>query len=162
MPARAKLYTAKLGHVRLNVQNLQRAIDFYMRFVQLDLVERGGDDYAFLSRGSCHHMVALFSAGQDLPLAAPNGTSVDHIAFEVQGKRSFARAFEALTDAGVHVTTVNNGISWSIYFRDPDGNSLEIFRDTRDEPDGQKLWQGVRQPLEYERILAALRQRSGA
>ena len=82
---------------------------------------------------------------------------MDHVAFEVRGRRAFARAYRALTTAGVPVTLVNNGISWSIYFQDPSGNNLEIFRDVRGERSGQKFWRGVRKPLEPEQILAALR-----
>lgn len=156
MATRARSYRTILGHVRLNVRDLQRAIDFYTRFMQLDLIERGGDDYAFLSRGNDHHVVALFQAHQGGPAAPASGTGLDHIAFKVRGRRAFARAFQALTDAGVRVTTVDNGISWSIYFQDPDDNNLEIFRDTRNERGGRKLWRGLRKPLGRDQILAGL------
>jgi catechol 2,3-dioxygenase len=153
MTARAKPYRTTLGHVRLTVHDLQQAIDFYRRFIQLELVERRGDEYAFLSRGGDHHTVALFTGGRRAPRSAVR-PSADHMAFEVQGRRAFARAFAALTGAGVPVTTLDNGISWSIYFQDPDGHNLEIFRDTRGEPGGQKLWRGVRKPLSREQVLS--------
>lgn len=156
MATGARPYRATLGHVRLNVHDLQRAIDFYTRFLHLQLIERRTSDYAFLSRGRDHHIVALFQADRGAPLVVPGGTSLDHIAFEVRGRQAFARAFQALTNAGVRVTTVNNGISWSIYFQDPDGTHLEIFRDVRNERGGQKRWRGVRKPLGSDQILAAL------
>jgi len=159
MARRATSYRTTLGHVRLNVADLQRSIDFYTRFVHLAVTERAANDYAFLSRGRAHHVVALFQADR-AAAAAGGSTGVDHMAFEVRGKRAFARAFQALTDAGLRVATMNNGISWSIYFQDPDGNTLEIFRDVRTEPSGRKLWRGVRKPLRPAQILAALGRRS--
>jgi len=150
----------RLGHVRLNVRDLEPAIDFYTRFVQLRLVERAGTDYAFLSTGRFHHVLALHRVGPNAPPAPPGAAGVDHVAFEVPDRRSFARAFKALTGAGIQVTTVNNAISWSIYCRDPDGNGVEIYWDTRDQPGGQKLWRGVRRPLERERILGALEKKT--
>lgn len=47
-------------------------------------------------------------------------------------------------------------ISWAIYFDDPDGNGLEIYWDTRNEPGGEKLWHGVNVPLPAEKLLAVL------
>jgi catechol 2,3-dioxygenase len=154
--AKAGRYRAALAHVRLNVRDVQRAVEFYTNVVGLELIERGGDGYAFVSRGRAHHMVALFTADVTAPPGTSGPPGVDHIAFEVRGARAFTRAFQTLAAAGVPVTTVNNGISWSIYFQDPDGNHLEIFRDMRRERGGQKYWRGVRKPLREERILAPL------
>jgi len=41
---------------------------------------------------------------------------------------------------------VDHLISWAMYFDDPDGNGLEIYWDTREEPGGQKLWRGHNVP----------------
>jgi catechol 2,3-dioxygenase-like lactoylglutathione lyase family enzyme len=38
-----------LGHARVRVRNLDRAIDFYVRVLGLHLTERVGDTFAFLS-----------------------------------------------------------------------------------------------------------------
>jgi len=160
MTKRTPSYQPVLGHMRLNVSDLHQAVEFYTRFLHLRIVERGGNDFTFLSRGRAHHVVALFQSERKAPSAA-GGLGVDHVAFEVRGRRAFARAYEALTAAGVPVTLVNNGISWSIYFQDPSGNNLEIFRDVRGDPGGQKFWRGVRKPLEPERILAGSRRRRG-
>jgi len=157
--AQAARYRTALGHLRLNVRDVRRATEFYTRVIGLELIERGGDGYAFVSRGRAHHMVALFKVDRTVrsgTSGTTGTTGVDHVAFEVRGARAFARAFQALTAAGVPLTTVNNGISWSIYFQDPDGNHLEIFRDMRREPGGQKYWRGVRKPLREDRILAPL------
>ena len=140
----------------LQVRDLDRAVDFYQRFLNLRLVERVEDHHAFLSSGNAHHEVALLNVGPNAPQPPEEGVGLNHTAFQVADKKSLAHAFQTLTQAGVPVTTIDNLISWSLYFDDPDGNGIEIYMDVRTEPHGQPMWRGIRKPLEPERILAAL------
>jgi catechol 2,3-dioxygenase len=150
------MYKTRLAHVRLSVRDLEMSVGFYTRFLHLELTERSGSDYAFLSSNDAHHVLALFAIPREHGPADQETDRVHHIAFEVPGRKSFTRAFSALSEAGIQTTTLNNGISWAIYFEDPDSNQLEIFCDTQHEADGQPLWQGTRRPLGAEQILAAL------
>jgi catechol 2,3-dioxygenase len=146
----------RIGHVRFRVRDLERAIRFYSGILNLRLVERVGGTFAFLSGSDSHHDVALQLAGVDSPGPAPRATGVDHVAFEVQGKKEFARAFRAASEAGVEVKTIDNGISWSMYFPDPEGNRLELFCDNRARQGGRALWNGEARDLGTEEILAVL------
>ncbi len=149
-------YSTKIGHAHLKVRDLQRSIDFYTRFLGLNVTEVVGNHYAFLTAGAYHHEIALQNVGFNAPHPPTNGTGLYHVAFEVPDKRSFASAFRALTGAGIPVATVDHFISWAMYFDDPDGNGLEIYWDTREQPGGRQLWHGDNAPLEEETILAAL------
>jgi len=150
------MYLTKIGHAHLKVRDLHRAIEFYLRFFSLKLVEQVGDHYAFLSGGGFHHEIALQNVGPHAPQPPPHGTGLYHVAFEVPDRRSFAQAYQALTEAGIEVAAVDHLISWALYFNDPDGNGLEIYWDTRTEPGGTKLWRGRNVPLPEEKILAVL------
>ncbi len=150
------MYQTRLGHVLLNVYDLDRAIEFYSRFLNLRLVERVEDYRAFLSGSEAHTELALEQIKPDAFRPPAGSAGLNHIAFEVPDKRSFAQAFETLQQAGLTLTTSDNLISWSIYFDDPDSNLVEIYLDTRSESHGQPLWGGVRKPLPPEKILAAL------
>lgn len=149
-------YRTIIGHAHLKVRDLDRATAFYMQFFSLQLVERVGDAYVFLSGGEFHHEIALQNVGMDAPIPPRAGTGLYHIAFEVPDKISFARAYKTLIDAGISVATVDHCISWAMYFDDPDGNGLEIYWDARHEPDGVQHWRGVNLPLEKDDILAVL------
>lgn len=149
-------YQTKIGHAHIKVRNLDRSIEFYTKFFDLQLTERVGDQYAFLSGGDFHHEIALQQVGQDAPQPSPSGTGLYHIAFEVPDRRSFAQAYQELLQAEVQVGAVDHLISWAMYFDDPSGNGLEIYWDTRQEPDGKELWYGHNIPLPEEKILAAL------
>jgi len=150
------MYTTQIGHAHLKVRELDRAIAFYERFLRLHVTERVGDDYVFLTGGDFHHEIALQNVGPDAPASPAEGVGLYHVAFEVPGKRDFAEAYQALTEGGVVVATVDHYISWALYFDDPDGNGLEIYWDTRTQPGGRPLWHGDNQPLPPAIILAAL------
>ena len=148
-------YHTRIGHAHLKVRNLERALAFYTRFFDLDVVEQVGS-YAFLSGGEFHHEIALQALGDHAPLASRGTVGLYHVAFEVPDARAFAQAYQALTEAGGAVGAVDHRISWAMYFNDPDGNGLEIYWDTRHLATGASLWHGANLPLSDETIFAAL------
>ena len=149
-------YSTKIGHAHLKVRDLDRAIDFYTRFLGMHLTERVGNHYAFLTSGSMHHEIALQRLGPNAPRPAAHSTGLYHVAFEVPDRRAFAEAYRTLTEAGIPVAPVDHFISWAMYFDDPDGNGLEIYSDSRALPAGRQLWRGENAPLTEETILAEL------
>ncbi len=153
------MYNMILSHVRLDVCDLERATDFYTRLLHLDVVERVGEDCAFLSNDDRHHVLALWKV-KAAPRGRETSAGVSHVAFQVPGKKSFAHAYQSLVEARIPVETVDNAISWSLYFDDPEGNPLEIFWDTRYEAHGDSLWRGTRRSLQPETILKALEEKS--
>ena len=152
-------YQTKLGHTHIKVRDLERALDFYTRFFSMHLVEQVDDAYAFLTGSEVHHELSLKNEGAGAPTPPENATGLYHVAFEVPNKAAFARAYQALTGAGTRVATVDHHISWAMYFDDPDGNGLEIYCDTRSDPNGAVLWRGENLPLTRQQILAALESR---
>jgi catechol 2,3-dioxygenase len=150
------MYRTRIGHVHLKVRDLKKAIEFYTQFLQMRVTERVGEQFVFLSGGPHHHEVALQSVGSDAPPAPRRSPGLFHVAFEVPDKRSFAVAYRALVDAGVSVYPVDYGISWAMYFKDPDGNGVEIYVDTRQDPQGRELWGGETVVLDRDTILSWL------
>ncbi len=146
----------KLGHAHLKVRDLDRSIAFYTKFFNLHLVERVGDQYAFLTDSEMHHELALNAIGNNAPRPPAHATGLFHIAFEVPDKKSFAQAYKSLVDTGVAVGPVDHLISWALYFDDPDGNGLEIYYDTRAERKVM-FWRGINEALTAEMILSRLK-----
>ena len=57
--------------------------------------------------------------------------SLDHLAFRVDGLGQLRHFHKALRGyGGLPIDTVSHGNAWSVYFRDPEGNRLELFADT--------------------------------
>ena len=150
------MYQTTIGHVMLYVRDLERSIAFYSTFLNLRVTETVKSKFAFLTGGGPHHELGLYARGAGAVAPLPNSVGLCHLAFNVPDKRSFAEAYRRLSDANIEVSPVDHQIGWGVYFHDPDGNALEIYCDTRSEPDGTPLWRGENRPLRESRILAAL------
>lgn len=81
------MYQTKIGHAHLKVRNLKRAVDFYTRFFNLQVIEQVEENYVFLSGGNFHHEIALQYVGPHAPQPPRTGTGLYHVAFEVPDQR---------------------------------------------------------------------------
>jgi catechol 2,3-dioxygenase len=130
------------SHAVLHVRNLDAMVAFYRDVLGFQVSDRGpldprapGLEIVFLSQvGSDHHQLA-FAPVRGEETSSP----LDHMAFRVA---SFAE-LKALADRlradgrATELRPMNHGNAWSVYFKDPEGNGLEVFCDSP--------W-GVRQP----------------
>ncbi len=147
-----------VGHVHLKVSDLDRAIVFYRDVLGFDLMQRMGDQAAFLSAGGYHHHVGLNTWESQGGSPPPLGTTgLYHAAFLFPDRRSLAQALRRVLDAGIRLDGASDhGVSEALYLRDPDGNGIELYRDRpRDEwplePDGEVAM--FTAPLDLESLL---------
>ncbi|MFN8484426.1 MAG: VOC family protein [Anaerolineae bacterium] len=150
----------KIGHVHLKVSDLDRAVRFYRDTLGFEVMQYYGRQAAFLSAGGYHHHIGLNtweSQGGRPP--APGTTGLYHIAILLPNRRELARTFKRVLENGVVIDGASDhGVSEAIYFRDPDGNGIEIYRD-RDPADWPRRdgeLQMVTRPLDLRGLLAEL------
>ena len=121
----------RIGHVHLKVSDLDRSIAFYCDVIGFHVRQRIGNQAAFLSAGDYHHDLGLNtweSQGGTPP--GKGHTGLYHSAFLFPDRRALARALKRVMDAGVPIQGASDhGVSEAIYFDDPDGNGVEIYRD---------------------------------
>jgi catechol 2,3-dioxygenase len=149
-----------IGHVHLKVADLERAIGFYRDVLGFDLMQRMGDQAAFLSAGGYHHHIGLNtweSKGGSPP--SPGTTGLYHVAIRYPTRAALADALKRLVENRVPISGASDhGVSEAIYLNDPDGNGIELYRDrAREEwpmaPDGKGVAMMSR-PLDLEALLA--------
>jgi catechol 2,3-dioxygenase len=121
----------RIGHVHLKVADLDRAIAFYRDVLGLEVTQLYGTQAAFLSAGGYHHHIGLntwHSQGGPRPDARASG--LYHTAFVYPDRKALAQALALVLQAGVQIEgAADHGVSEAIYFSDPDGNGIEIYRD---------------------------------
>jgi len=118
-----------LSHFELYVDDAVSMEEFYTRFLGFVVTDRGEgkDAMVFLSRNPEEHHQLVLSPGQSRKTIE---SPLDHISFRVDSITSL-RTFHSALEAGpAKLQTVSHGTTWSIYFRDPEDNRLELFTET--------------------------------
>lgn len=152
-PAGMPFKIRKLGHVVVQVSDVERSLAFYTQVLGFQVsdvypeeMQPGG--FAFLRCNTDHHSLALVGAGPG------NSKQVElhHMAFEVATLDEVFAARERLRAHNVQLSFEGRrraGCQISVEFRDPDGHSIEIYwgidqvgSDGRVRPSSE--WKGMR------------------
>ena len=118
-----------LGHIVLNVSNIDASLEFYSKVVGLEVVTRNEErKIAFMSLGEQHHDLALIQRGGS-DKADPNQPGLVHFAWRVGDFPALQAAHAELTGAGIELEPIQHNITNSLYIKDPDGHVVELFCD---------------------------------
>lgn len=130
-PTKLPFRIAKLGHLVLQVRDLERSARFYREVLGLTVVDvypeamvPGG--MVFLRCNTDHHCLALVGAASS---DAAN-LELHHFAFEVASLDEVVRMREHLRAHGVEIDFEGRrraGCQIAVEFRDPDGHNVEVY-----------------------------------
>lgn len=124
-----RISPAKLAHVVLRVRDLRPMRDWYKTVLQADITQES-EQLCFLTYDDEHHRIALLA----IPGLAERGdgmrVGMDHIAFTYASVKDLFATYERLRDAGITpFWPINHGVTMSLYYRDPEGNRIELQAD---------------------------------
>jgi catechol 2,3-dioxygenase len=121
----------RIGHVHLKVADLERALSFYCDVLGFELMQRRGNQAAFVSAGGYHHHIGLNtweSAGGAPP--PPGTTGLYHLAILYPTRAALADALRRVLAAGIELDGASDhGVSEALYLRDCDDNGVELYWD---------------------------------
>jgi len=123
--------TTRIGHIHLKVSNLERALQFYHGILGFEIIQRLGDEAAFISAGGYHHHIGL-NTWQSKGAAAPPqfSTGLFHTAIVYPTRKDLAQILKRLLDNGIQLTgAADHGVSEALYLNDPDENGVELYWD---------------------------------
>jgi catechol 2,3-dioxygenase len=117
-----------LGHVNMYVRDPEKSAEFYRRILGLHTYHVAPGRAVFLSANKeKSHEVALMSVGADAPLQQKGQVGLNHMAWMVDTLDELKVLYQRLKDDNVPLDHISDhGLSLGIYFRDPDGNGLEV------------------------------------
>jgi catechol 2,3-dioxygenase len=121
----------KIGHVVLNVSDLERSARFYTEVLGLEISDAypetmmpGG--MVFMRFNGDHHGIALVGALE----GESTSSELHHLAFEVGSLDEVLLAARRIREAGGQIDFEGRrraGVQIAVEFRDPDGHRLEIY-----------------------------------
>tara|TARA_Y100001936_G_scaffold254121_1_gene325232 strand:+ start:6948 stop:7478 length:531 start_codon:yes stop_codon:yes gene_type:complete len=127
----ASLPEMSFGHLGINVINIDRMVDFYTSVLGFKVTDRGsvrdGNTLVFLSRNpEEHHQIVMADTRNE-----GEPSTINQISFRVNDFAQVRQAYDHAVAAGVEgIEPVDHGSALSVYFRDPEGNRLEVYMAT--------------------------------
>ena len=117
-----------LGHVNIYVRNVEQSHAWYKDVLGLHTYDYMPGRAAFLSADiEQSHEVALIQVGDDAPLQQKGQVGLNHMAWMMHSLDDLKDMYQRLKEKHVAIDHVSDhGISVGIYFRDPDGNGIEV------------------------------------
>jgi catechol 2,3-dioxygenase len=119
-----------LHHVNLKTLRMDELIDWYGTVVGMRVHHKfpGG---AWLSNDDANHRLALLTSPRlTEPADQLLTTGMHHLAFEYASLQEMFEEYARLRDLGIHPhAALDHGMTISLYYVDPDGNSVELQAD---------------------------------
>jgi catechol 2,3-dioxygenase-like lactoylglutathione lyase family enzyme len=118
------------SHMGIFVTDPARMEDFYTRVLGFAVTDRGvlgSVSLIFLSRDARDHHQIVLAAGR------PEGgfNPINQISFRMADLAGLREMHRRLEEEGVkELAPVSHGNALSVYFKDPEGNRIELFIDT--------------------------------
>lgn len=120
------------SHMGFYVRDLERMARFYREvlcFFETDRGLLGAVDLVFLSRDPTEHHQLVLATGRPTDLAFSVINQISLRVPDLATLREVHRRVQADPDVS-DLVSATHGNAVSIYFRDPEGNRLEVFMDT--------------------------------
>ena len=120
-----KIVPTKFAHAVLRTNKFRQMLDWYKTVLQAEVVFEG-PMIAFMTYDDEHHRLALV-AYPGLADRPPRSAGLDHLAYTYASLGDLVATYERLKAANITpVAPINHGLTLSMYYRDPDGNKVEL------------------------------------
>jgi catechol-2,3-dioxygenase len=115
----------KLSHLVLQTNQIPALRDWYLTVLEGELVQES-DLISFISYDEEHHRVAFLNPGPLTPKGEAD-VGINHIAFSFATLGDLVTVYQRLKREGiVPHWCINHGPTTSAYYKDPDGNGVEL------------------------------------
>jgi len=135
----AEIVPVKLAHYVIRAKKFQDMLAWYRKVFHLK-TSFEAPVIAFLTYDEEHHRIAFLNT-EHLPSPDTMRTGIDHVAFTYRNIGDLLGNFDRLKKEGITpFWCINHGMSTSMYYRDPDGNEIELQIDNFPTMEACKAW----------------------
>jgi catechol 2,3-dioxygenase len=125
----AALTIQRVGHVILRVRDLSKAKAFYQGVLGMSIAAES-DRAVFFRFGGYHHDIGVFRAAPDAELPKPEQVGLAHVAVLADDFETVKRMHARCKEMGVEIVGAkDHEVTKSLYIKDPEGNTIEIYWD---------------------------------
>ena len=152
---------ARVGAVTLQVSDLSRSLHFYQDVLGFTVAREervsGGASATLAAPGGNDDLVHLREKSRARRVPPRGRLGLYHFAILLPTRGDLGRFFRHVTDKGVQVGAADHLFSEALYLTDPDGITIEVYRD---RPSGEWIYQqgelvAATDPLDVDGIVEA-------
>lgn len=145
----------RVGHVVLKMRDLDAAKRFYGEALGMQISSES-PRAVFFRFGEYHHDIGVFKVSEQAELPKEDQVGLGHLALVVGSLEALTQVSKRLKEHGVTIeTTLDHGMTLSLYIKDPDGNVVEIYCEVPDyDWRGQDDFTKHREPFDLDAILS--------
>jgi catechol 2,3-dioxygenase len=147
----------RLGHVRLQVADLARSLDYYTTVLGLEPQATTASSASLHAHGEPSPLVELVEQRGSAPLRANSRLGLYHFAILLPDRAALGRFLAHLARIGVRHGASDHLVSEALYLRDSDGLGIEVYAD---RPRSDWRWANgeltmATEPLDTASVIAA-------
>jgi catechol 2,3-dioxygenase len=128
----SNLPAVRFKHMGINCADIDLMTDFYCRVMGFVVSDEGvasfGSRIAFLTQDAEEHHQLVLIAGRPSEVSF---NTINQFSCKLDDLATLRRYLTILSEHGVSdIAQVDHGNAWSMYFPDPEGNTIELYVDT--------------------------------
>ncbi len=136
---RGKIAPEKFAHIVLRTADAESLIKWYCTVLEAE-VAMANPIISFLTYDDEHHRIAIAQM-PGITSPSPTTTGMEHFAFTYRNADELFSTYERLNGLGIEpYWTINHGPTLSFYYRDPDGNQIELQIDLQPDAAAATAW----------------------
>ena len=124
-------FSLTLSHFGIFVTDINRMVDFYTRFLGFAVSDRGPNpagEIVFMTRDPREHHQLVMASGRPADVSF---NVINQISLRVDSLATLRELYQGLKGEPVEILgPISHGNALSVYFRDPEGNRVELLIDT--------------------------------
>jgi catechol 2,3-dioxygenase len=142
----------RVGHVVLKMRDLDKAKAFYQGVLGMKIgneSERG----IFFRFGDYHHDIAVFKTTPDADAPKAEQVGLVHVALVTDGVETVRAMYDRCKEMGVEIVGTNDhAITKSLYIKDPEGNTIEIYAEVPEYNWREEGMGFIARPFDIEKV----------
>ena len=119
----------RLGHVRLQVSDLARSLEYYTNLLGLEARRTEDASATLYAAGEAEPLVELVERPGTSPIATQSRLGLYHFAILLPDRAALGRFLGHMARTGTRIGASDHLVSEALYLRDPDGLGIEVYRD---------------------------------
>jgi catechol 2,3-dioxygenase len=118
-----------LGRARLQVQDLERSLDYYERVLGMRAVERRGSRLTLAPHGDDTPLIELHARPDTRPVPRTGLLGLYHFAILLPDRSDLGRFVAHIGSQNERAGLADHAVSEAVYLTDPDGLGIEVYAD---------------------------------